>query len=346
MKILYIGSKSGNSLNKYKSFKKIYKNIDFLNTDNFFPFNRFTYPVFYRFNYFFFDYLIYAFYLKKVLKKYDLIFFFNVPFINKKSFNYLKKQSKKIVFYCSDNPFLKRDKNLWLPLLSVIKKFDLLIFQQKNRIKYAKEFKLKNYVVFLPSVNFKFYKEIKFRNTNYKRNISFVGTWFPERGKFFYDLYKLGLKFQIYGSLWNKDKKYYKYIKHFINLGHVNLTKYRKIVSESKINLCLFSKGNDDDVTERCSEIASFGGLLCSERTLTMKKIFRENKEAIYFKNAKECKIVCNNILKNERKLRDIASNGNERIKQLNANDYEILKKIINITFDNEKTPNKFIFKF
>jgi hypothetical protein len=29
-----------------------------------------------------------------------------------------------------------------------IKKFDLLIFQQKNRIKYAKKFKLKNYVVF------------------------------------------------------------------------------------------------------------------------------------------------------------------------------------------------------
>ena len=346
MKILYIGSNSGNSLNKFKSFRQINKNIDFLNTDNFFPFNKIIYPIFYRFNYFFFDYFIYKFYQKKVLRKYDLIFFFNVPFINEKTLKYLKKISKKIVFYCSDNPFLKRDKNLWLPLLSVIQKFDLLIFQQKNRIKYAKKFKLKNYVVFLPSVNFEFYKEIQFSNTKYENNISFVGTWFPERGKFFYDLYKLGLKFQIYGTRWDKDKKYYKYIRHFINLGKVNLRKYRKIVSVSKINLCLFSKGNDDDITERCSEITSFGGLLCSERTSTMKKILRENKEAIYFKNAKECKIVCDNILKNEKKLRDIALNGNKRIKKLNASDYGILKKIINLVFKNEKNKNKFIFKF
>jgi hypothetical protein len=128
----------------------------------------------------------------------------------------------------------------------------------------------------------------------------YIIRWYlvPRKRKIFYDLYKLGLKFQIMVIVGIKIRNIIKYIRHLINLGSVNLSKYRKIVSESKINLCLFSKDNDDDITERCAEITSFGGLLCSERTTTMKKIFLENKEAIYFKNAKDCKMICNDILK------------------------------------------------
>ena len=214
MKILFIGVNKGNSKNSYEAIKKSYPQVEFLDAGKIL--SNFNYKIFYHISPYFFDQTISNFYKTKITKFYDLIFFFNVEFINEDSLKLIKKHSKRTYFYCADNPFVKRDKQRWNLVKKIISKFDLIIFHQKNREKYVKKFKIKRFITILPPYfkNIQFINKIKAR----KKDIVFVGTWFPERGKFFYELKKKGLNVDIYGARWDRDIRYYKHIKSNISL--------------------------------------------------------------------------------------------------------------------------------
>lgn len=157
----------------------------------------------------------------------------------------------------------------------------------------------------------------------------FIGTWFPERGRFFLKLKKLGLNFKVYGTRWDKDPNF-KDLRSNIQLGHVQPKRYVKIIQNSKIALSIFSEQNQDSITRRVSEITAIGTLLCSFKTKTMTENFIENKEIIYFKTAKECFKKCNYYLKNEKLRKKISLKGKYKTtKILKINNYELIKKII-----------------
>ena len=60
------------------------------------------------------------------------------------------------------------------------------------------------------------------------------------------------------------------------------------------------------------------------------KKLFIENKEAIFFKDANECIQKCKKILNNEKLLKKISLNGHLRVtKKLKLNVDEMIKKIV-----------------
>lgn len=267
MNILFIGAKSGNSYLAYKTLKLINKKVDLINTDEILTnlekkIYYFLYPQLYIKK-------INKFYQIKIIKKYDKVFFYNCEYITEKIIDFFKKNKIKTIFYCADNPFLKRDKKRWNLVKEIINKFDLVIFQQKNREKYIKQYKIKNFVTILPPY---------FKKNHYKKSkksikdIVFVGTWFKERGIFFYKLLKLGLKVDIYGNRWDKDKHYYKYLKKNINLKFYKAHQVRDIINNYKIALALYSKENDDDISNRSIEIPASGGLICSENSKILKK--------------------------------------------------------------------------
>jgi len=350
MNILYISRIKGNSKLLLHSLKKIYTKVDCINTHKILPFYNFSYKLFYHlYPKLFEKYLDYFFY-QKIKKKYDLAFISNSEFITDNTLDHIKKNTRRTLFYCSDNPFVNRDKKRWFFFNRNTKKYDLVVFHQKSRLKFAKKRGLKRYISVIPP----YYKNIHSKNKlsinkrqKYKDDIVFVGTWFPERGKFFSKLKKLGLNFKIYGSHWNNDKLHYNYLKENIVLGHVNIEKYSKIVQSAKIALCLFSKENFDDITRRCIEIPALGTLLCSESTQTIKNLLKDKLEAVYFRNANDCFKICRKLLKNDNLIKKISKNGNYKItKILKPESENILKKIIYITFKNEKIKNKFIYKF
>ena len=345
MKILVIGKGSENVISKIKSLREMKHKVDFLKTNKIFPFHKFVNKLFYIFKLSILDFFIENFYKKKISKYYDLIFIYNSPYINKKSIYYLKKLSKKIIFYCADNPFKKRDKNMWQSFLATKNLYSLIVFQQPKRAYYAEKNNIKNYIIVPPSVNTDFFNNSS-KVSNYKFDISFVGTWFPERGKFFYDLHKKGLKFKIFGNRWNKDKIFYKFIKKKIELGHLNFKRYKKIISQTKINVCLFSKGNDDDITERCTEITSSGGLLFCEDSKTMKKMYQKNKDVIFFKTVDEFYDLYKKYHKNNRLIKWISNNGRNKTLSLNLDEKKVLKKIIDLTFNLKNSNKKIYFNF
>ena len=337
MKILFIGNYVKNREYIFPILKKKSKYIDLIDTQTmFFRKYKILNFIFYRLSPFFFEHYINNFILKKTKDKYDLIFVKSSEFISENLIKELKIRSKKIIAYIPDNPFVKRDKKRWSFFKNAAAHYDKLVFIQKSRIGLAKKNNLKNTYLVWPSFEQHIHKKhhiSKIEKKRYKNEIVFIGTWFPERGKFFYKLNKLGLNIKIYGTRWKKDPNF-EFMKKNITLGHVGNPKYSKIIQCSKISLCLPSKENMDDITIRNVEIPAIGTLLCAERTPEALKLLKENKEAIYFKDVKECFDICNTFLNNKKNLKKVSGLGYIKIRyKLKNNFNNTLNRIIKETF-------------
>jgi len=235
----------------------------------------------------------------------------------------MKKKNIKLIFLCLDNPFFNRDKRKWQLTLEGINLYDLIIFQQRTRIKYAKKLKL-NYALIPPLYDKKVHKPLS-KNIKkiFKRDILMVGTWFVDRGKFAKKLIDLGLKFDIYGLHWHKDIDY-RYLKNYIKgekkmIGHG----YSKLISESKIVISLPNNHNDDDITNKSLEIPAIGSLLLTNDTKSHREIFKPSKDAIFFKDANECLKKCKYLLNNENKIKKVSMSGHKKIVLNSKFDYE-----------------------
>jgi spore maturation protein CgeB len=332
MKILFIGPKFGNSYLLFKTFKKKYKNIEMLDTKNILPYPKISIKIFYHISPYIFEKYINNKILNKIKKKYDLIFIKSGEIIGKKLILKLKKISKKIVFFCNDNPFVKRDKNRWKLFFASAKYYDVIAYQDLSRIKLAKKFRLKNSLLVIPPYDSEIHKKHKITlkdKVKHKNQVIFIGTWFPDRGFFFKRLIDQDIPIKIYGSRWDKDPQYEK-IKSHISLGHIYEKNYSKLIQSSKIAICLFSKQNMDTITARSIEIPAIGTLLCSYKTKAMTSIYKENSEAIFFSDVDECITKCKFYLKNESLANKVAKKGKIKItKKMKVSSSDLIKNIL-----------------
>ena len=340
MKILFIGPHypyQNNAYLQYLILKKKYKNVDFIAGYKSFFFPLISIKVFQHISPKLFSLFINNYILTRIKKKYDLIYVMIGELIGEKLILKLKTKTKKIVFYCMDNPFVKRDKNKWQLFLGAAKYYDLIVYHQDSRIKLSKKLGLKNSLLVLPPYEKKIHCRQKLTNSEkkkYKNDVIFVGTWSPQKGIFLKKLMDLGLSLKIYGTRWDKDPNY-KSLKLITKLAHVFPNTYSKLIQSAKIALCLFAEGNLDTITSRSTEIPAIGTLLCSFRTAAMKNILIENKEVIYFNNPNECFKKCNFYLKNYKMAKKIARRGHIKItKVLKASNDDVIKKIVNKVFE------------
>jgi len=336
MKILFIGPKFGNSYLQYLTLKRIYKNVDFIDTFQIFKFKKISTYLFIHLTPLIFENKINKYILTKIKKNYDLIYVKSGEFIGKKLIVELKKKTKKIVFFCNDNPFVKRDKQRWRLFMPAGKYYDLIVFQDESRVKLSRRYGINKTLLVLPPYDKKIHIKQKISNRvakKIKNEIVFVGTWSIEKSIFLRKLIDLGLDIKIFGSRWYKDPNYNNF-KDRISLGHLYNNNYTKVIQTAKIALCLFEKKNLDTITARSIEIPAIGTFLCSMRTRRMKKYFVENKEAVFFSNATECANKCKYYLNHPKELRKIAKMGNAKvIKILKPSNDNLLKKIINKAF-------------
>ena len=332
MKILFIGPKFGNSYLLFKAFKKKYQNIEMLDTKNILPYPEISIKIFYHISPYIFEKYINNKILNKIKKKYDLIFIKSGEIIGKTLILKLKKISKKIVYFCNDNPYVTRDKNRWKLFYASAKYYDVIAYQDSSRIKLAKKFRLKNSLLVIPPYDSEIHKKHKItlnEKVKLKNKIIFIGTWFPDRGYFFKKLIDQGLPVKIYGSRWHKDPEYEK-IRSNISLGHVYDKNYSKLIQSSDIAICLFSKQNMDTITARSIEIPAIGTLLFSFKTKTMTSIFKENSEAIFFSNINECISKCKFYLKNKSLAKKIAKRAKIKVtKKMKVSSSDLIDNIL-----------------
>tara|TARA_Y100000590_G_C15684324_1_gene1001012 strand:+ start:49 stop:1056 length:1008 start_codon:yes stop_codon:yes gene_type:complete len=332
MKILFIGPKKGNSYLHFLALKRTYKKVDIINSEDVFVFPFVSKKIFYHISPYIFQFYINYFILSKIHNNYDLIYVRSGEIIGKNLLLKLKKKAKKIVYFCNDNPFVKRDNKRWKLFLDAAKYYDKIAFQDKARLKPSKKWGIKKPLLVLPPYDKKIHKRHEISSNEkkkFKNDLVFIGTWSPNKGLFLKKIIELGIDVKIYGNRWDKDPNF-EYIKHKVILGNVLNPNYSKIIQSSKIALCLFSEENLDTITARSIEIPAIGTLLFSLRTESMKEIFVENKEAIFFKTPKECVKKIKYYLKNNKISKKIAKKANFKItKILRPTHEELIKKIL-----------------
>jgi len=320
MNILYLGNKDkyGYSYYQYSIIKKRYKKIDFIEIKRL---NFYTYLLSilsWHINLKFFDKIIYISLKNVIKKKYDLVYIHNENLLGLRSINFLKSISKKTFFYCPDNPFVKRDKYRWKLIVNNLKLFDLVIFMQKNRLKYCKKFGIKNVIWIPPTFKIKKHNN-NIEKKKIKNDIIIIATYFPERGKLASLLFKNNLKLKIFGNYWNRFQEYSRYKQH-IKPKVTSDKKYVHLIKNSKISICLPSIKNDDDITNRSFEIPYIGALLVAKKTKTHEIFFKNKKNVIFFRDLNECVVEIKKILKNEGLRQRIALNGHKHIKKISKN--------------------------
>jgi len=333
MKILFIGELTGNSKYHYNCLKKKSRSIHLINPSVLFRKFYILNLLFIHISPKIFEKIIDLYFLYKLKSLYDYIYVTSGEYIGKKTIINLKKKTKKIILYCPDNPFVKRDKKRWSLFNQSAKYYDRIVYIQPSRIKLAKKNGLNNHYLTSPHYERSVHKRYKI-NKNFKKqfntDVIFIGTWFPDRGHFIKKVIEANINIKIYGSRWDKDR-FYKILKSKINLGHFGGPIYSKLIQSSKIAICLTSTQNLDSITSRSVEIPAIGTFMLAIKTKTHENILLANKEATYFKDVNECIKKCRYYLKNALERETIANNGHKKIvKKLKLNNENLFNKILN----------------
>jgi spore maturation protein CgeB len=144
-------------------------------------------------------------------------------------------------------------------------------------------------------------------------DVSFIGTWFPERGPFLLELVRSGVPLSIWGSNWEKAPEWRDLRSHFRGSALDSDKEYREAIARSKVNLGLLSKENRDTHTTRSIEIPAIGGLLCAERTDEHLAMYKDGVEAVFWKDAAECARQCQALMQNDQEREQIRLAGQRR---------------------------------
>jgi spore maturation protein CgeB len=143
-------------------------------------------------------------------------------------------------------------------------------------------------------------------------DVTFIGTWLPERGPFLAELIKRGTPLTIRGDRWEKAPEWPVLRSHWRGPG-LDSADYTAAIQAAKICIGMLSKQNRDLHTQRSMEIPAIGTVLCAERTSEHLALYKEGQEAVFWRDAAECAEVCKALLADNSRRETIAQRGYER---------------------------------
>jgi hypothetical protein len=241
-----------------------------------------------------------------------------------------RKFSERIVHYTTDDPFGKRDKQRWYLYLKAVPYYDLLAPVREVNVAEAYAHGARKVLRVLMSVDeLDGPREITPQDRlRWSHDVLFIGTWMPERGPFLAELIKAGVPLTIYGNGYQKAREW-PILQSAWRGPAMYGDDYLKPLQLAKVSLGLLSKGNRDLHTLRTFDIPYCGGLFCAERTSEHLQLYREDVEAVYWSDARECVEKCEMLLNNDRMRETIAKNGRIRCLRNGSFNENVLERII-----------------
>ena len=271
---------------------------------------------------------IYKFIICKITKvKPKYLIIENGYLFNKNTIGKIKKKYPDLIliFLTVDSIKSKTYKKLFF--LKTLCFYNFVITTKPNDIDKYKKFSVKKIIFSYQGIdeqNLLNYKLLT--NENYmKSEVVFIGDYQKDRAAILKFLIKNGVKLKIFGFNWDKIR----FFKIFY-FGPALGDKYYKILNNSKIALGFLNHQVGDTYTTRSLEIPAARTMLLAEETNEHKKLFVENKEAIFFKNRHDLLKKINYYLINEKERKKIATLGRAKVKKLDLTWKINLKKIFN----------------
>ena len=278
-----------------------------------------------------------SFFLKKInnslvkkVKKFspDIILLWRSTTILPKTVKKIKEISPKtkIILYHNDNPYIGLiNKFKYRHFLNSIKYSDITAGYRPEDIKNIKKYGAKKIKLIMPNYISYLHKPISAKK---KIDVIFIGHYSEDRAQILNLLNEKKIKFEVYGPGWENVKSKVLW-KNKIKLKKIINQKYVNKISQSKIAIGFLSKKNKDVYTRRCFEIPACGTLLLAPETMELKKILKNQKEAIFWKSENEIANIIFNILNNKNKLNKISKKGMLRIKNNNHSEIDRAREIL-----------------
>lgn len=321
MNLLYIGSKSGTSLQRAEATRRLGHDVFHISPEKALPkhwalwLNRQGGSGI--------DHLV-----SRALKHeingrtFDHIHIDSGEVIGRKSIALLRAVAPTISHYTGDNPYATPtpERKRWKLFLQVVDQYDLNATVQRDgqeetmRMKGARN----------PRAVLQCADEIVHRPfedppvPRWQSQVAFVGTWMPGREYFMETLIDAGIDLAIYGPRWNKAKNHAK-LKPHLRSNYLEGRDYAAAVAGAKIALVILNAKNNDTHTNRSIEIPAIGTAMCAIRTPAHESLYEEGREAMFFDNAKDCADRCRGLLADSDQLAALARAGQIRA-QANGN--------------------------
>jgi len=249
---------------------------------------------------------------KKLVSKigstnYNIIWLDKCTHITLKTLKKIKliQPNSKIVAYSPDD--MMNPANQSIQYLASFKNYDFHITTKSYNVSELENLGAKKVLfvekAFDPDIH-KPYNLNKDEIDEYYAEVGFIGAFEEDRFRKILFLAESGIKVVVRGnSNWLKVKDIHDnlIIKcETVLWGH----EYAKALNATKINLCFLSKANRDLHTARSIEIPACEAFMLAERTSEHLKLFKEDKEAVFFNTPEELLA----------KVQYYLSNNNERI--------------------------------
>jgi len=245
--------------------------------------------------------------------KIDILFTIKGNTIKPSTLKNIKKRCPniKILSWSQDDMYAWHNRSLYYTF--GLKYYDLIITQKSYNVEELKSIGAKN-VLFQ---NKAYSKDIhkKYNCEKYKNiDVLFIGHFEQERYESMLYLAKNGIKIDVYGPKWEKYQDIHTNL--IIHNKSLIGEEYAKALSNAKISLCFLRKINRDLQTSRSVEIPACGGFMIAERTDEHKKLFEEDKEAVYFESNEELLEKVKYYLENKEERNKIAEAGYKKTRE------------------------------
>lgn len=336
MKILYIGSDSPTSTSQQRAdaLRRLGHEVFQVSPRKALRNATIVYPISTRFGFGVFAPIVNR-YLKAqcYAQSFDLAWLDTGAEVSPGFHRWLKKQGMKIINYNVDDPFSVRDGRKWNLYRASVPYHDITAVVRVENVEEAKAAGAKNVVRVFRSYDPIAHAPItptEAESLQWASEVSFIGTWMPERGPFMARLIELGVPLTIRGDRWHKAKEW-SFIEPFWKGPAVYGREYRLALQCSRVTLGLLSVGNRDLHTQRSAEVPYMGAVaFCAERTVEHQEMYLEGEEAEFWSTAEECAEKSFALLKDEPRRRQIASAAKAKVEAACLSNDLVMQRILN----------------
>ncbi len=275
--------------------------------------------------------------LKIVKEKPRVLFIWRGILISTLTLKLIKKFSPTtiLVSYNNDDPFsiyykknihrvsLKNrinQKRIWKYFIKSLPYYDKNFVYREKNIKEYEQAGAKNVKLFMP-----YYvpEQIPDNYREKKYDVIFIGHYENDgRDIYIKKLIDNNIDVHIFGTGWNASILKQKEIMPLYGDDYFNAIK------SAKIALVFMSKRNNDEYTRRCFEIPACGTMMLSEETATLKVLYLEDEEIVFFDTPQSLLDKVKYFLKDER-YKNVGNNAKNRAELSGYDIDSVVKKLV-----------------
>ena len=260
-------------------------------------------------------------------KNFDYILVIKGNYIKQKTLDEIKsKPNIKLYHWSNDN--MSKNHNTSRYFENGIRFYDKIFTVKGYNVDKLKKKGARN-IIFFDKAFAKKHHFIEQFDKRFEFDILFIGSAEKDRYEKMKYLSLNGFKVNIFGNMWNK-RKFKENENLIIHRAPLEGKQYRQAISSSKITLCFLRKINDDLQTSRTYEIPACNGFMIAERTSEHSRIYKEDKEAVFFSSKEELLTKVKYYLKNHKKRKEIQKSGYNMIK---SSKYQYMN-MVNLIFN------------